>query len=86
MTVARPVLRVEALTSPRLTVRLTTAPRGLPHWRSYDQRHAAAWFLLANRFTLEDVKNLLGHGPIVLTRIEQRQRQVALGVDTVLSG
>jgi hypothetical protein len=43
-------------------------------------------------FTLEDVENLLGHSSIVLTSntfghvLEQRQRQVALGMGAVLSG
>ena len=42
--------------------------------------------------TLEDVKNLLGHSTIVLTSntyghvLEQRQRQVARGMDAVLGG
>jgi integrase len=63
---------------------------GLPHSRFHDLRHAAATFLLAGGFTLEDVKNLLGHSSIVLTSdtyghvLEQRQRQVALGMDAVL--
>ena len=41
-------------------------------------------------FTLEDVKNLLGHSSIVLTSntyghvLERRQREVALGMDAVL--
>jgi hypothetical protein len=57
-----------------------------------DLRHAAATFLLAQGFTLEDVKNLLGHSSIVLTSntyghvLEQRQEQVASGMDAVLSG
>ena len=65
---------------------------GLPHSRFHDLRHAAATFLLAQGFTLEDVKNLLGHSSIVLTSntyghvLEQRQRQVAQGMDTVLGG
>ncbi len=43
-------------------------------------------------FTLEDVKNLLGHSSIVLTSntyghvLEQRQEQVARGMDVVLNG
>lgn len=51
-----------------------------------------ATFLLAQGFTLEDVKNLLGHSSIVLTPntyghvLEQRQRRVALGMDAVLGG
>jgi integrase len=63
---------------------------GLPHIRFHDLRHAAATFLLAQGFTLEDVKNLLGHSSIVLTSntyghvLEQRQRQVARGMDAVL--
>ena len=65
---------------------------GLPHCRFHDLRHAAATFLLAQGFTLEDVKNLLGHSSIVLTSntyghvLEQRQRQVAKGMDAVLGG
>jgi integrase len=65
---------------------------GLPHSRFHDLRHAAATFLLAQGFTLEDVKNLLGHSSIVLTSntyghvLEQRQRQVAMGMDAVLGG
>jgi integrase len=65
---------------------------GLPHSRFHDLRHAAATFLLAQGFTLEDVKNLLGHSSIVLTSntyghvLEQRQQQVAQGMDAVLGG
>ncbi len=49
-------------------------------------------FLLAQGFTLEDVKNLLGHSSIVLTSntyghvLEQRQHLVAQGMDAVLGG
>jgi len=63
---------------------------GLPHIRFHDLRHATATFLLAQGFTLEDVKNLLGHSSIVLTSntyghvLEQRQQQVARGMDAVL--
>ncbi len=63
---------------------------GLPHSRFHDLRHAAATFLLAQGFTLEDVKNLLGHSSIVLTSntyghvLEQRQREVARGMDAAL--
>jgi integrase len=65
---------------------------GLPHRRFHDLRHSAATFLLAQGFTLEDVKNLLGHSSIVLTSntyghvLEERQREVALGMDAVLGG
>ncbi len=65
---------------------------GLPHRRFHDLRHSAATFLLAQGFTLEDVKNLLGHSSIVLTSstyghaLEQRQRAVAMGMDAVLGG
>jgi integrase len=68
------------------------ARAGLPHSRFHDLRHAAATYLLAQGFTLEDVKNLLGHSSIVLTSntyghvLEQRQRQVARGMDAVLGG
>ncbi len=63
---------------------------GLPRTRFHDLRHATATFLLAQGFTLEDVKNLLGHSSIVLTSntyghvLEQRQRDVARGMDAVL--
>jgi integrase len=46
----------------------------------------------AQGFTLEDVKNLLGHSSIVLTSntyghvLEQRQREVAMAMDAVLGG
>jgi integrase len=69
---------------------LTTA--GIPHRRFHDLRHSAATFLLAQGFTLEDVKNLLGHSSIVLTSntyghvLEQRQRQVTRAMDAVLGG
>ena len=68
------------------------ARAGLPESRFHDLRHAAATFLLGRGFTLEDVKNLLGHSSIVLTSntyghvLEQRQRQVARGMDAVLGG
>jgi integrase len=45
----------------------------------HDMRHATATFLLAQGFTLEDVKNQPGHSSIVLTSntyghvLEQRQ-------------
>ena len=51
---------------------------------------ATATFLLARGFTLEDVKNLLGHSSITLTSntyghvLERRQQQVAAGMDAVL--
>ncbi len=63
---------------------------GLPHSRFHDLRHTAATFLLAQGFTLEDVKNLLGHSSITLTSntyghvLEQRQQQVAAGMDAIL--
>jgi integrase len=65
---------------------------GLPHCRFHDMRHTAATFLLAQGFTLEDVKNLLGHSTITLTSntyghvLEQRQQQVAAGMDAILGG
>ncbi len=68
------------------------ARAGLPHSRFHDLRHAAATFLLAQGFTLEDVKNLLGHSSIVLTSntyghvLEGRQQQVAAGMDAALNG
>ena len=42
---------------------------GLPRSRFHDLRHAAATFALSQSFTLEDVKQLLGHSSIVLTRM-----------------
>ena len=68
------------------------AKAGLSHHRFHDLRHSAATFLLGQGFTLEDVKNLLGHSSIVLTSntyghvLEQRQREVAMGMDAVLGG
>jgi len=65
---------------------------GLSRSRFHDMRHATATFLLAQGFTLEDVKNQLGHSSIVLTSntyghvLDQRQQQVARGMDAVLSG
>jgi len=65
---------------------------GLPHTRFHDLRHAAATFLLAQGFTLEDVKNLLGHSSITLTSntyghvLERRQLQVAAGMNAALGG
>jgi integrase len=65
---------------------------GLPRSRFHDLRHAAATFALAQGYTLEDVKNLLGHSSIVLTSntyghvLERRQRAVAMGMDAVLGG
>jgi site-specific recombinase XerD len=55
-------------------------------------RHAAATVLLAQGYTLQDVKNLLGHSSIVLTSytyghvLARRQRDVARGMDAVLGG
>jgi integrase len=65
---------------------------GLPRVRFHDLRHSAATFLLAQGFTLEDVKNMLGHSTIVLTSnthghvLEKRKREVARGMDAVLGG
>jgi integrase len=65
---------------------------GLPKSRFHDLRHAAGTFALSQGFTLEDVKQLLGHSSIVLTSntyghvLEQRQRAVAVGMDAVLGG
>jgi len=53
-----------------------------------DQQRGA----VAQGFTLENVKNLLGHSSIVLTSntyghlAERRQQQVARGMDAVLGG
>lgn len=63
---------------------------GLPRSRFHNLRHAAATFLLTSGFTLEDVKNLLGHSSIVLTSntyghlLEARLRVLADGLDAVL--
>jgi integrase len=76
--------------TPSVTQALDRA--GLPRSRFHDLRHAAATFALAQGFTLEDVKNLLGHSSITLTSntyghvLEQRQRQVARAMDAVLRG
>jgi integrase len=75
--------------------RILCDPRGPPiaapsTIRSRDLRHAAATFALSQGFTLEDLKQLLGHSSIVLTShayghvLEQRQRAVAMGMDAVL--
>ncbi len=72
--------------------RRALARAGLPHSRFHDLRHAAATFLLAGGFSLQDVKDLLGHSSIVLTSdtyghvLEQRQEEVAAGMDAVLGG
>jgi integrase len=66
------------------------ARAGLPKSRFHDLRHAAATFALSQGYGLEDVKQLLGHSSIVLTSntyghvLEQRQREVARGMDAVL--
>ena len=57
-----------------------------------DLRHTTATFALAQGFTLEDVKQLLGHSSIVLTSNayghfwEVREQEVASGMDAVLGG
>ncbi len=62
---------------------------GLPHSRFHDLRHNAATYLLAQGFRLQDVKNLLGYSSITLTSntyghvLEQRQQQVAAGMDAI---
>ena len=68
------------------------SPVALPHTRFHDLRHSAATLLLAQGFRLEDVENLLGHSTIVLTPNtyghvhEQRQQEMARGIDAVLGG
>jgi hypothetical protein len=63
-----------------------------PRSRFHDLRYAASTPVHAQGFTREDVKDLLGHSSIVLTSntygrvLEQRQRQVAMGMDAVLGG
>ncbi len=70
----------------------TLVRAGLPESRFHDLRHAAATFLLGGGFTLEDVKNMLGHSSITLTSntcghvVERRQRQVADRLDKVMGG
>jgi integrase len=65
---------------------------GIPPIRLHDLRHTTATFLLAQGFGLQDVKDLLRHSSIVLTSntyghvLDERQRQVALGMDAVLGG
>jgi len=84
--------RVEEAARVTRSFALALERAGLPHIRFHDLRHAAATFLLAQGFTLEDVKNLLGHSSIVLTSntyghvLEQRQVQVAAGMDAALGG
>jgi integrase len=65
---------------------------GLPDCRFHDLRHSTATFLLAQGYTLEDVKQLLGHASIVLTSnayghvLAERQLAVARGMDAALGG
>jgi len=71
-------------------VRIVARP-GLPK-DSQDLRRAGATSLLCSGFTLEDVKDLLGHSSITMTSntyghvLEERQRQVARAMDAVLAG
>ena len=64
----------------------------LPRIRIHDLRHSAASLLLAQGFTLEDVKRVLGHASIVQTSntyghlVRERQLQVAKGMDAALTG
>lgn len=64
----------------------------LPHIRVHDLRHTAASLLLAQGFTLEDVKRYLGHSSIVQTSntyghlVAGRSAEVAAGMDRALIG
>jgi integrase len=64
----------------------------LPRIRFQDLRHGAATILLSAGFTLEDVKNLLGHSTIALTSNtyghyeERRGRELAAGMDKAIGG
>ena len=78
-----------------------TTPRGTPidprnanrpHIRVHDLRHTAASLLLAQGFTLEDVKRYLGHSSIVQTSntyghlVAGRSAEVAAGMDRAVIG
>jgi len=64
----------------------------LPHIRVHDLRHTAASLLLAQGFTLEDVKRYLGHSSIVQTSntyghlVAGRSAEVAAGMDRAVTG
>jgi integrase len=63
---------------------------GLPRIRWHDLRHTTATLLLSQGYTLEDVKQLLGHSTITLTSntyghiVERRSRELADGMETLL--
>jgi integrase len=64
----------------------------LPQIRVHDLRHTAASLLLAQGFTLEDVKRYLGHSSIVQTSntyghlVAGRSAEVAAGMDRAVIG
>jgi integrase len=65
---------------------------GLPRVRFHDLRHTAASLMLAAGYTLEDVKQMLGHSTIAVTSdtyshpMADRLRQVADGTEAFLQG
>lgn len=65
---------------------------GLPRIRLHDLRHTAASLLLAQGFTLEDVKRILGHSSIAMTSdiyghlVAGRSRELADGMQRMLGG
>ena len=82
-------------TTPRRSPAAFTGPLAraeLPDVRFHDLRHSRRRSSCRRASTLEDVKNLLGHSTIVLTSntyghvLEQRQQEMARGMDAVLGG
>ena len=69
-----------------------TAAAALPTVRIHDLRHTAASLMLAQGFTLEDVKRILGHATIAQTSdtyghlVRERQRELARAMDTAVGG
>lgn len=74
------------------TLQRALAAAKLPKIRFHDLRHTTATILLAEGWTLEDVKNLLGHSTIALTSntyghyVERRGREVAAGMERAVGG